>query len=248
MLSNPFIPYKEADTAIVAGNVDGTIIGSLKNLNLNIIPTIKCLEVDESISFHPDIVIHPINHKTLVIAPNVYDYYRDILFGTNIKLIKGERNLEVKYPNDIAYNVGRMHGIAIHNLKYTDEVLKYYLRKEGIELINVNQGYTKCSMAIIDEKSVITADEPIYKVLKEKGYSVLLIQPGHIFLKNQKYGFIGGATGNYSKDELLLSGTLENHPDKQKILGFIKSKNKKINFLSKNNIVDIGTIINLNCN
>ena len=40
-------------------------------MNLNIIPTIECKEVSEPISYHPDIVIHPINHNTLVVAPNV---------------------------------------------------------------------------------------------------------------------------------------------------------------------------------
>lgn len=248
MLSNPFIPMKEADTVIIAGNSDMEIIDSLKKLKLNIIPTIKCLEVDESISYHPDIVIHPVNHSTLVIAPNVFDYYKDALKNTNLKLIKGEKKLGVKYPDDIAYNIGRMKNIAIHSLDHTDEVLKFYLKKEGLELINVKQGYTKCSMAIVDETSAITADKPIYEILKKKGYSILLIEPGYISLENQKYGFVGGATGSLSKDVIILSGILEYHPDKENIFEFLKNKNKTIKFLSKRNIVDVGTIISLNCN
>ncbi|MDR7870398.1 MAG: hypothetical protein RIN55_06035 [Tissierellaceae bacterium] len=248
MFNNPFIPPMKADTVIVAGNSDTKIIDYLRNFKLNIIPTIKCMEVDDSVAYHPDIVIHPVNYDTLVIAPNVYDYYKEALSGTNLKLIKGEKKLEVKYPDDIAYNVGRMYGIAIHNFKHTDEVLKYYLSKEGLEFVNINQGYTKCSMAIVDEQSVITADKPIYDVLKEKGYSVLLIESGFIKLENQKYGFIGGATGNYSNKDVFLSGTLDEHPDTERIIEFIKSKNKSIHYLSNNNIVDIGTIISLNCN
>lgn len=103
-------------------------------------------------------------------------------------------------------------------------------------------------MAIVDDTSAITADKPIYEVLKEKGYSVLLIEPGYISLENQKYWFIGGATGNLSKDIMLLSGTLNYHPDKENIFEFLKSKNKTIKFLSKKNIVDVGTIISLKCN
>ncbi len=248
MLSNPFIPIKEADTVIVAGNSDPEIIESLKKLKLNIVPTIKSLEVDESIAYHPDIVIHPVNHSTLVIEPNVFDYYKEGLKNTNLKLIKGEKKLGVKYPDDIAYNIGRMKNIAIHNFDHTDGVLKFYLKKEGLDLIHVKQGYTKCSMAIVDDTSAITADKAIYKVLKEKGYSVLLIEPGYIRLENQKYGFIGGATGNLSKDIILLSGTLNDHPDKENIFEFFKSKNKTIKFLSNKNIVDVGTIISLKCN
>ncbi len=249
MIGNPFIPRHNADTVIIAGNADQEIIDSLKKFNLNIIRTIKCEDVDESISYHPDIVIHPINHDTLVIAPNVYDYYKDILSNRNLKLIKGEKKLDVKYPKDIAYNVGRMGGkIAIHNFKHTDEVLKFYLEKQGIELINVKQGYSKCSMAIIDDRSVITSDIPIYNKLIEKGYSALLINPGFISLKDVKYGFIGGATGNYSRNTLFLSGSIDDHPDKARILDFIKSKDVLVHNLSDKNIVDIGTIISLNCN
>lgn len=248
MLLNPFIPIKSADTVIVAGNADIEIINSLKKLKLNIIPTIRCLEVDESIAYHPDIVIHPLNHNTLIIAPNVFEYYKELLYKTNLRLIKGEKKLKVKYPYDIAYNVGRLGNHAFHNLNYTDEVLSFYLRKEGIELINVKQGYTKCSMAIIDETSVITADKKIHQILFKMGYSSLLVSPGYVDLKHQNYGFIGGATGKYSKNKVLLSGFIDNHPDKENILKFIKNKNNNIHYLSNKNIVDIGTIISLNCN
>ncbi len=248
MKSNPFIPAKNANMAIVAGNASTSIINSLERLQIKVIPTIKCLDVDESIAYHPDIVIHPINYNTLIIAPNVFNYYADKLERFNLKLIKGERRLEGKYPLDIAYNVGRIYGRAIHNFKYTDEVLKFYLKKENLEFINVKQGYTKCSMAIVSEDSIITSDLPIYKKLKDLGYGVLLISPGYINLENQEYGFIGGATGNLSIEKMLFSGILEEHPDKEKIKKFIYEKNREIIYLSKEKITDIGTIITLNCN
>lgn len=245
---NPFVPISEANVVIVDGRLDNDRLNEIKKLNIKIIPTIKCEELEESISYHPDIVIHPINHKTLIIAPNVYDYYEDKLGGMGIKLIKGERYLESKYPLDIAYNVGRLNYIAIHNFKYTDEKLKFYLKKENLELINVNQGYTKCSIAIVDEDKCITADKGIYRKLSDYGFKVLLIEPGHIILKNQKYGFIGGATGNFSKDIIMISGSLKKHPDEKRILNFIKEAQKRIIYLSDNDIVDVGTIISLNCN
>mgnify|MGYP000938080548 CR=1 FL=1 len=247
MNQNPFIPLEKADTVIVAGNCDEEVLASLRKLRLEIIPTCRCPDVDQSIAYHPDIVIHPVNHNTLVIAPNVFDYYKEVLSGKNIKLIKGERELKVKYPYDIAYNVGRVENFALHRLDSTDEVLKFYLEKEGLEFINVRQGYTKCSMAIIDEGSVITSDIPIYNILREKGIDVLLISPGYIDLEYQDYGFIGGATGNFSKDTVLVSGLFHNHPDGERILNFIKSKNLDIYFLSSKNIVDLGTLITLNC-
>lgn len=247
MSVNSFIPRNIGNTVIIDGRVSSEILENLKKMNLNIIPTIECKEVSEPISYHPDIVIHPINHNTLVVAPNVFDYYEKKFHGMGIKVIQGQTELGKDYPEDIAYNVGRIGNLAIHNLKYTDEKLKYYLKKENIEFIHVNQGYTKCSMAIIGEKSIITADYPIYKKLTRLGIDVLLIQSGHIELEGHTYGFIGGATGNLSKNDIMFSGKFDKHPDKENILNFLKKYRKSIIWLSNKKIKDIGTIISLYC-
>lgn len=245
---NPFIPLKEANLAIVAGNAYIEIFDSLRQLGIEVVPTIKCEEVYDSIAYHPDIVIHPINHNTLVVAPNVYDYYKEKLSKFNVNLIKGKTYLKSKYPENIAYNVGRLAKAAIHNFEYTDIVLKNSLEKENIKFIDVKQGYSKCSMAIIDEDTIITSDEGIYKKLNDLGYCSLLIESGHIFLENQNYGFIGGATGNFSKNKIFFSGTLNKHPNKCKIINFLQENNKKPVFLSNKEISDIGTIISFYCN
>ncbi|MDR7856472.1 DUF6873 family GME fold protein [Tissierella sp.] len=244
---NPFIPFKNANLAIVDGRIDEEIENNLKELGLKIIKTIKCEDVGESIAYHPDIVIHPISHNSLVIAPNVFDYYEDKLYGMGINLIKGESILDCKYPDDIAYNVGRLSGIAIHNFKYTDEVLKFYLKKEGLDFINVNQGYTKCSLAVVGEDSGITSDYQMYKKLVSLGYKILIIEPGHIELEGQKYGFIGGTNGSNCNGESMISGSLNEHPNKEEILRFFDENKIKLNFLSQKKILDIGTIITLYC-
>lgn len=246
-VKNPFIPLKDADTVIVAGNISDEIYENLKRKDLRVIKTIPHKKVDKSISYHPDIVIHPINHNILVTEASVYEYYKEEFKNTNIEIIKGESYLDSKYPMDIPYNIGRIGNFAFHNLKYTDEVIKYHFKEQGLELINVKQGYTKCSMAIIGENDVITADVFIHKTLKKLGVNSLLIEPGHIFLQNQNYGFIGGCTGNMSNKEILFSGSLDEHPQKQIIEEFVFSLNKSITYLSEEKISDIGTIIGINC-
>ena len=247
MKTNPFIPNKRANTVIIDGRVNTDIKKNLKDLGVNIIPTIECKEVSKPVSYHPDIVLHPINHNTLIIAPNVFDYYEEILYGMGIRLIEGETQLGKSYPMDIAYNVGRIGNFAIHNLKYMDEKLRFYLKKEGLEFIDIKQGYTKCSMAIVDENSIITSDYPIYKKLKNLGFNLLLIKPGYIKLEGHIYGFVGGTCGNLSKEEIIFSGKFVDHPEREKILYFIEKRNKKIIWLTNDNIQDIGTIISLYC-
>lgn len=235
----------KSNLMIVDGRIDEEIYNNLKKLNVEVIKTIKCNEVDESISYHPDIVIHPLNHNSLVIAPNVFDYYKDRLHNRGINLIRGEKYLNMQYPQDIAYNVGRLAGVAIHNFKHTDEKLKYYLKKENLKLVNVNQGYSKCSLGVLDEYTCITADHPMYEKLTSLGFNTLLIQPGHIDLPGQKYGFFGGASGNLPGNKFLISGSLDEHPNKNNILNFIYKNKKEAVFLSRKKIVDIGTLISL---
>lgn len=244
---NPFIPQNMANVAIVDGRIDEEIESNLRKLGLKTIKTVKCEEVGESIAYHPDIVIHPIDHNTLIIAPNVFEYYEEKLCNMGIKLIKGEKYLDSKYPEDIAYNVGRLEGIAIHNFKYTDEVLKYYLKKQNIDFVNVNQGYAKCSLALVKEDVGITADYPMYKKLTSLGYKILLIESGHVLLEGQKYGFIGGTNGNLYNGKSIISGSLKEHPNKDEILNFFAENKTELIFLSQKNILDIGTIITLYC-
>ena len=45
----------------------------------------------------------------------------------------------------------------------------------------------------------------------------------------------------------MFSGILMNHPDREKIEKFLDTNNIKLEFLSNQEILDIGTIITLNC-
>lgn len=244
-MTNPFVPSKRANIAIVAGNIDEETYKNLEALNLRVIKTIAHKGVYDSIKYHPDIVMHPIDEKLLIIEPTVFDYYKDQLKNTGIEVIKGQKLLESKYPSNIAYNVGRIGNYALHDFRHTDEKLKYHLQKRNIKPINLKQGYTKCSMALVGREGVITSDPVIDKKIRGIGFKSLLIKAGYIYLENQDYGFIGGCSGNISNRELLLSGSLKEHPDKEKIEKFVKDMDKDMLYLSKGQIEDIGTIITL---
>lgn len=226
---------------IVAGNSSEEILTSLEEMNLELIKTKKCLDLYDSISYHPDIHLCPVDENTVVVAASLYDYYRRKLEKTGIELIKGSTSLGDKYPSNISYNVGIIGDYAFHNGKYTDPVLKKELEKRSIELIDIKQGYSKCSMAIISDKSLITADRIIYEKSIDLGLDCLLIEAGSVYLEGQNYGFIGGASGNY-EDTFLLTGYLNHHPDKKKIESFLKKSNKTIKYLSDRPVEDLGSI------
>lgn len=240
---NSFIPKTRPRLAIVDARLGQEALARLEGLGLEVIKTIECRELDRSISYHPDLVLHPIDGKNLVAAPNTASYYRDKLADFGIKIRLGETSLSRKYPGDIAYNVGRIGRHYVHKRGATDPLLRESLEGEGLELVDVKQGYSKCSLAVLGEDLAITSDRPMYEKLKALGYDILLIRPGYIDLPGQNYGFIGGCLGVLDENRILVSGTFNEHPDQGRILEFLRVHKKEIIYLNQGGLLDIGTII-----
>jgi len=205
---NPYIPTKTPRAVIIDYRVTDEIVDYLKKLNIEPIKTIKCTDIQEPIDGHPDMVIHPIDFKTFVVAPNVYDYYRNVLAEKSIKVIKGGKTLCRNYPEDIAYNEARIGRYAVHNLQHTDQVLKYYLEEAGIEFIHVNQGYTKCSTSAVNDNKALTSDYTLHEKLKSYNIDCMFINPEVVRLKGYNHGFIGGCTGLINEKIFLSTGKI----------------------------------------
>jgi hypothetical protein len=105
----------------------------------------------------------------------------------------------------------------------------------------VNQGYAKCSTAIVGESWLITADTSIHAAAHAAGLDPLLVRPGYIDLPGYEYGFIGGASG-LAGDMVLMTGTLYHHPDHEAIEAYVGERGRKLMILSRKRAVDLGTI------
>ena len=240
---NPYIPFKNPRYVIIDYRASEEILNHLKNLNIEPIKTMKCSDLQEPVDGHPDMVIHPIDFETFVIAPNVYDYYRNVLEGKGIKVIKGGKTLSRNYPEDIAYNVARIGRYAVHNTKHTDQVLKYYLEEAGIEFIHVNQGYTKCSIAPVSENKALTSDFLIHEKLISYNIDCLYINPKVVYLKGYDNGFIGGCTGLINKKIFLSTGKIFDENISVLLKEFIQSTGYLYDEASSKRITDLGTLI-----
>jgi hypothetical protein len=97
----------------------------------------------------------------------------------------------------------------------------------------------------VNENTVITSDDGIYRVLCKYNFDILKIQPGGIELKGLNYGFIGGASGLISKKALAFSGNITLHSDFKKIKNFLDNHNISIKTLDEKSLSDIGTFIPL---
>jgi hypothetical protein len=218
----------------------------LEELEYEIVLIKRNNNVYEEISAHSDIFACKVGNK-IFIDQNRFQEFD--LNGTNYEIVYGEK-IGYNYPDDIKYNVCIAGKKAIHNFKYTDRVLKEELINSKYELINVNQGYTKCSIALIDDNSVITGDKGIYNSLSKSKFDILYLdyEPDIKLLTNTGYsmkkGFIGGSIVRL-KDNIIVFGDLEKIDNQNQIRNFIQRKNLKIIEFKGLDVIDYGGVIEI---
>lgn len=149
------------------------------------------------------------------------------------------------YPNDCRYNAACTGKFFIHKLDISDSELLVAAKVncgDELKLVDVRQGYTKCSTVIVDEESIITYDKGIAKPCEMAGMNVLLVEPGFVKLRGADTGFIGGASGRVS-DEIVFNGDLSAHPNLKKITAFIEARGLGCKWFDSYELEDIGSII-----
>lgn len=136
-------------------------------------------------------------------------------------------------------------------MKFTDKVISELIEKYDMQKINVSQGYTNCSIAVIDENSVIVTDKTIANKLIEKNINVLLldyIPDIKLLNKNKNYskmkGFIGGAIARVD-NKIIIFGDLNKIDKKRQIFNFIQNCNLEIVCFEGLEVIDYGGIITL---
>lgn len=244
-MQTPFVPQNPVSLALVDSRYKAGLEDDFANKNILPIFVDPCMDLYPSISCHPDIQCHPLGGNRVVVAPNASESLKNQLIQHDFEIIVGNTRLESNYPNNIAYNVARIGEFAFHNQRYTDPILKAELQAQGVEFVHVNQGYAKCSIAIIDEHSMITSDKGIAWAAMGIGLNVMVIAPGYIELPGLDYGFIGGATGLLSRNELGVVGDWQSHIDSRNIEIFLEGRGKTPVTLGKFSFLDIGSIIPL---
>ena len=125
-------------------------------------------------------------------------------------------------------------------------MVKNYCKENGIEIVDVKQGYTRCSTAVIGKNSAITADSTIYNALTKNGIDVLKIDSGSIRLDGYDYGFIGGACTMIDDGTVAFFGDIKTHPNFRKIERFCIIHNVRIINLAENKpLTDVGGAVKI---
>ncbi len=151
------------------------------------------------------------------------------------------------YPGDCRYNAACTGKFFIHKLDVTDADLLDAAKascENELEIIDVRQGYAKCSTVIVDEDSIITYDKGIAKPCEAAGMNVLLVKSGFVKLRGADTGFIGGASGHVG-DEIVFNGDLSAHPNFREITAFIEERGLGCKWFESYELEDIGSIITI---
>ena len=149
-----------------------------------------------------------------------------------------------EYPKDIAFNVATVGRYAFGRFDFVAQEIKRELVDRGYALIDVKQGYAKCSTAIIGDNAIITADSGIAKKTAALGIDVLKVSAaeGAIELEGYGYGFIGGACALF-ENTLYSCGNIELHPDYEAIKAFCYAHGVSLCSLTDGKLYDVGGIL-----
>ncbi len=200
-------------------------VGDIKIEKINSIEPFeeKCLS--KGMRHHADLTFCYMGDGEAVVAPEAFEYYAKKFENTSLKITKGEKHLDRHYPLDASYNVAIVGKKMFCKKDITDRMLLQKAEEKGYEIINIKQGYSKCSICPIDESSAISADVGFCKKAIEAGVDVLLITNDTIELEGYGNGFFGGSAFMIDRKTLFVNGDLTTHPDFEKISDFLKKRN-----------------------
>ncbi len=219
-------------------------LSTLKDLGFSpiLMPPFDSLE--EAVSSHTDMLLF-IGFDRLFCHADYYVCNKELIDRiaslTGFELTLSNEKSGKKYPHDVLFNACIMGHKLICNKKTVSKLILDSAMSANYEIINVSQGYTKCSVCPIGENALITSDKAIANACMTHGIEVLLISEGNVSLPPYDYGFIGGASGIHGANAYFC-GSLDIHPDNVKIKMFCESNGIKVISLSNGPLQDVGSI------
>jgi len=245
-LVSPYLPSGRVKKVLLSGDASEEILHSLIGLGISFYKTERHPALPEGLAKHADMQLVNVCSGVFVYAPGTPDSTLSSLRSLGYELIEGSTPVRDRYPFDVAYNCAVVGENAFLNPKCADPVVVSMLGKCGIRIIPVRQGYAKCSVCIVNREAIITADTGIHKKAVESGIDSLLIAPQKtIVLEGYDYGFIGGATGLISENELAFFGDFYTLDNAAGVEEFLRKHGVRSVSLAKGNLVDLGGLFPL---
>ena len=159
---------------------------------------------------------------------------------TGAELVRTRDAMGKEYPSDVIFNAAAVGDCLIcRRDAVSPSIVGLY---NDDEIINVKQGYAKCSVCVVNGNAIITADPSIVRAAEKKGIDVLSVSPNGVRLDGYDCGFIGGASGA-DDENVYFCGNIDLHPDGEIIKDFCRKHGKSAVSLSDEPLYDYGTLI-----
>ncbi len=157
-----------------------------------------------------------------------------------IKLIETPVPPRPEYPYDAALNICIVADKLIYNPKSADSRI---VSAFDVIKLACKQGYTKCSVCVVDGNSIITADKKIAAIASAAGMNVLTVGEKLAALDGFEHGFIGGASFKISADEMAFTGVINDDAERSRIEHFLNERGVAAVYLTEIPLFDIGSAI-----
>ncbi len=145
-----------------------------------------------------------------------------------------------EHPHDAALNACIVGNSVICDPRKTEAAL---WDQTGRRRIAVRQGYAKCAVCPVDERSIVTADRGIASAAQKHGLNVFPAKPGYIELEGFDTGFLGGAAFKLSKGLMAFTGHLKEHPSRRGIEAFLSERSVEPVYITSGPAFDIGSAV-----
>ena len=185
------------------------------------------------VASHADMLMYKLN-ESLLVHKEYYDKNHDLF--EDVKVTLTDEFISNAYPNDILLNALNLRGTVYCKADYVSR----YIRADAVNIVNLKQGYARCSVCNVCETAIITADRNIANSVKD--IDVLLIKEGGIKLDGYNYGFIGGASAKIDR-KILFFGDISEHPGYKKITEFCGKYDTEVISLSDEMLYDYGSMV-----
>ena len=216
---------------------------SLKNIGFGIVKMPPFPLLQEPVSAHPDMLFFA-GKGNLVCHRDYFAIAKseiiDIAETSGLSLVLSDEDMSSEYPRDVIFNAAAIGDKLIcRRNSVSKRVAELYPEDK---IINVKQGYSKCSVCSVGDNAVITADLSIARAAEKSGIEVLLISGGGVRLDGYDCGFIGGASGT-DGERVYFCGNIDLHPDGERIKEFCRIQGREAVSLSDEPLYDYGTLI-----
>ena len=240
-IEKPNLPQGRVTLAAISAQA-GESITKLNSLGIETIIVKRDLRLPEPVDSHADLQMLHMGGND-IFCHNEHLCTGELSEKFNIRQIAAVAGN--KYPDDVKLNCTLIGDKLICNKRTVAPEILEYAESCGLTVINVNQGYARCSICVVNENVIITDDESIFTAAQNFLNDALFISKGSIGLNGYGYGFIGGCCGKIDKNKIAFNGAIESHKDYKDIIDFLYKYNTEIVELHGDPLYDIGGILPL---